>query len=209
LPPSPITQTPIPIIVFGNPPFGRQSATAKAFITKACQFASIIAFILPKSFTKPSMYSAFDAKFHRTYSEELPSNSYLINNISYDVPCIFQIWERRATDRPKEEKIIESGFEYIKLQETAPTAPQLPQYDIAFRRVGVYAGKCYPYLATAQYSIQSHHFIRFNPEHTLNLTKIIEKINKHIFPSNTVGPRSLSKSEINLVLNRILLELSS
>jgi hypothetical protein len=198
-----------PIMVFGNPPFGRQSATAKAFIAKACNFASIIAFILPKSFTKPSMYKAFDPKFHCTYSEEVPSNSFLINNTPYDVPCIFQIWERRTTDRPKEEKIIESGFEYIKLQETLPMTPPLPEYHIAFRRVGVYAGKAHAYSPTTQYSTQSHHFIRFNSEYAPHLNKIIEKINSHTFPSNTVGPRSLSKSEINLVLNRILLELSS
>jgi hypothetical protein len=35
---------------------------------------------------------------------------------------------------------------------------------------------------------------------------IIEKINKHTFPSNTVGPRSLSKSEVNVVLNQIIAE---
>ena len=37
------------IIVFGNPPFGRQSSLAKAFIAKSCRFAKIIAFILPLS----------------------------------------------------------------------------------------------------------------------------------------------------------------
>ena len=42
----------------------------------------------------------------------------------------------------------------------------------------------------------------------INETKlIIDKINAHIFPSNTVGPRSLSKSEANIVINQILLEL--
>ncbi len=191
-----------PIIVFGNPPFGRQSTTAKAFIAKASQFASIIAFILPKSFTKPSMSRSFPPKFHCIHTEELPSNSFLINNNPYDVPCIFQIWERRTTDRPPEEKIIESGFEYVKADETNP-------YDIALRRVGVYAGKCYPYSPTATYSTQSHHFIRFHAIYAPYLTKIITDINNHVFPTNTVGPRSLSKSEINLVLNGILLELSS
>ena len=34
----------------------------------------------------------------------------------------------------------------------------------------------------------------------------IEKINKHTFPSNTVGPRSLSKGEANEVLNQVLEE---
>jgi hypothetical protein len=38
---------------------------------------------------------------------------------------------------------------------------------------------------------------------------IIEKVNQHTFPSNTVGPRSLSKSEANEVLNEVLKELVS
>ena len=38
---------------------------------------------------------------------------------------------------------------------------------------------------------------------------IIEKINNHIFPSNTVGPRSLSKSETNVVINNIIGSVSS
>jgi hypothetical protein len=29
-------------------------------------------------------------------------------------------------------------------------------------------------------------------------------VNRHVFPSNTVGPRSLSKSEANEVLNRVI-----
>ena len=46
-------------IVFGNPPFGRQSSLAKAFIKHACSFAHVVAFILPRSFVKPSMSRAF------------------------------------------------------------------------------------------------------------------------------------------------------
>ena len=52
------------ILIFGNPPFGRQSTLAKAFIAHSCKFANIIAFILPKSFVKPSMSNAFSSMFH-------------------------------------------------------------------------------------------------------------------------------------------------
>ena len=179
-------------IVFGNPPFGRQSCLAKAFITKSCKFANIVAFILPKSFSKPSMYNAFDLKFHCIYSIELPKDSFVLNTSKYDVPCVFQIWQKQDTDRMKEKKINPIGFEYVKVTEP---------YDIAFRRVGALAGRCYRNDGT-QYSIQSHHFLKFDTE--VNLESIIEKINSHIFPSNTVGPRSLSKTEINSVINSII-----
>lgn len=193
------------IIVFGNPPFGRQSSLAKAFIVKSCSFANIIAFILPKSFTKPSMYNAFHPRFHLIFSKELDKNAFIINGgAKYDVPCVFQIWEKRATERPRDEKVAPIGFEYIAAAGAA-TSPSPSPSTFALRRVGGLAGKCYTDTATR--SSQSHYFIRFNdtvsPAHHAD---IIEKINKHTFPSNTVGPRSLSKSEVNVVLNQIIAE---
>jgi hypothetical protein len=190
------------VIVFGNPPFGKQSSLAKAFIAKSCSFANIIAFILPKSFTKPSMYNAFHPSFHMIFNEELEKNAFIINGgAKYDVPCVFQIWEKRATERPKDEKVAPIGFEYIAAAAAATSTP--PRF--ALRRVGGLAGKCYTDTATR--SAQSHYFIRLNdtvsPAHHAD---IIEKINKHTFPSNTVGPRSLSKSEVNVVLNQIIAE---
>jgi len=183
------------IIVFGNPPFGRQSSLAKSFIYKSCEFAKVIAFILPKSFTKPSMFSAFDLKFHLIHSSELGKDSFVINgNLKYDVPCVFQIWEKKNTNRIVEEKIGPIGFKYVKPEEN---------YDIAFRRVGGLAGKCYIKSET-EYSIQSHYFIKFDDNMAQFIDIIVEKINKHVFPSNTVGPRSLSKSEANSVINDVI-----
>jgi hypothetical protein len=182
------------IIVFGNPPFGRQSSLAKSFITKSCKFAKIIAFILPKSFTKPSMYNCFDLKFHLIYCKELEKDSFIINGLKHDVPCVFQIWQKKDTDRIVEEKTIPYMFQYVKHSDN---------YDIAFRRVGGLAGKCYKNDGT-KYSIQSHHFIKLDDIIVSINDTIIKKINKHIFPSNTIGPRSLSKSEINIVINDII-----
>lgn len=183
------------IIVFGNPPFGRQSSLAKSFISKSCKFASFIAFILPKSFTKPSMNNAFDLKFHCIFQEELGKNSFLLNNCPYNVPCIFQIWEKRDTDREIPDKVTPNGYIYVKHNNT---------YDIAFRRVGALAGKCYKCNSEITYCKQSHYFLKFNAELLAQINNIIEKINKHVFPSNTVGSRSLSKSEVNEVINDII-----
>jgi len=184
------------IIIFGNPPFGRQSSFAKSFISKSCKFAKVIAFILPKSFTKPSMFNAFDLKFHLVYSNELQRDSFILNGSKYDVPCVFQIWEKRNTNRVVEEKIKPQGFTYVKSTE---------EYDIAFRRVGGLAGKCYKNDGKT-YSIQSHYFIKFDTLATNQVNIIITKINSHIFPSNTVGPRSLSKQEASIVINDIIIQ---
>lgn len=187
-----------PILIFGNPPFGSQSTLAKAFITRSCNFATIIAFILPKSFVKPSMYRAFDPLFHCIHSSNIGEDAFVLvdSTTKHNVPCVFQIWVKGTNPRPVEEKTAENGFHYVKA-----TDP----YDVAFRRVGVYAGKCYINNDDgAKYSHQSHHFLKFDEKYEKNIDQIVERINVHKFPSNTVGPRSLSKTEINLVINDIL-----
>ena len=181
-------------IVFGNPPFGSQSSLAKAFIKHSCKFADYIAFILPKSFMKPSMYRAFDSNFHCIYSEELPKNCFEVNGTPYDVPCIFTIYEKRSEERASEIKVKELGFTYVKNQKDS---------DITFRRVGGNAGKAYD-SNSDPYNIQAHNFIKLDSKYVVNKKDIIEKICAHTFPSNTVGPRSLSKSEANIVINQIL-----
>lgn len=188
-----------PILIFGNPPFGSQSTLAKAFITRSCSFATIIAFILPKSFVKPSMYRAFDPLFHCIHSSNIGEDAFVLvdSTTKHNVPCVFQIWVKRTYPRPIEEKTAENGFHYVKATDL---------YDVAFRRVGVYAGKCYINTVDdgIEYSPQSHHFLKFDEKYEKKIDPIVERINGHKFPSNTVGPRSLSKTEINLVINDIL-----
>jgi hypothetical protein len=189
------------IVVIGNPPFGRQSSLAKSFITKSCEFATIIAFILPKSFTKPSMFRIFDARFHCIDSVELEKNAFVINGSPHDVPCVFQIWQKMDTNREMDVKVEPRGFTYVK-----PFCNgSVSLYHIAFRRVGGLAGKCYMYkTAGNEFNIQTHYFIRFDDNIVPYMNHIIEKINSTIFPSNTVGPRSISKPEANVVINHII-----
>jgi hypothetical protein len=180
-------------IFFGNPPFGKQGSLAKAFIQHAAKKASVIAFILPRSFMKPSMSRAFPSKFHCIFQRELDKDSFEVNGEAYDVPCVFQIWEKKDTDRPVSESVKESGFQYVKASE---------DYHLAFRRVGGKAGTCY--LKGNEFSVQSHYFLKLDDKYLPSLQKIVDLVNNHIFPSNTVGPRSLSKGEVNEVLNEIL-----
>jgi hypothetical protein len=181
-----------PILIYGNPPFGRQSAQAKAFIRHAATFATVIAFILPRSFEKPSMSAAFPPIFHCLHSAPIPDNAFTVNGAPYDVPCVFQIWQRQAIMRPVVPRTEPVGFTYVKATEP---------HHIVFRRVGVYAGRTA--LPAAQ-SPQSHYFWRLDDAHIPHIAKIITAINAHTFPTNTVGPRSISKPEANSVVNDIL-----
>jgi hypothetical protein len=181
-------------IFFGNPPFGRQGSVAKAFIKHAAITATIIAFILPRSFVKPSMNKVFPSHFHCIHTEDLATDSFEVNGQAYDVPCVFQIWRRETTERTVEPQIEPVGFQYMKHGNS---------FHIAVRRVGVNAGRAHP---VGDYAKQSHHFLQLEEQYIPNIPVILHKMNQHTFPSNTTGPRSLSKSEINEVLNQILFD---
>ncbi len=189
-----------PLIVCGNPPFGRQGSAARAFIGRAAALgAAVIAFILPRSFMKPSMQTAFPATYHCVVSEELPADSFTVNGESYAVPCVFQAWERRAVPRVVETAVRECGFAYVRGGGAGPT------WDIAVRRVGVYAGRTTVASAdAAQPSVQSHYFIKLEDGLRLYAATIASRLSAHTFPTNTTGPRSISKGELNAVLNAIL-----
>jgi hypothetical protein len=144
------------------------------------------------------MSRAFPLPFHCIFSEEISKNAFEVNGQSYDVPCIFQIWEKRNENRKEVSAVKEEGFQYVKSTET---------YHIAFKRVGGLAGQCSAPPGT--FNPQYHYFLKLDEANIPYCKKIIEQVNQHVFPSNTVGPRSLSKSEANEVLNVILQEISS
>jgi len=180
-------------IVYGNPPFGRSSVTARAFIRHAALFADTIAFILPRSFTKPSMQSAFPSCFHLLLSESLPHHSFIVNDKPHDVPCVFQIWVRKPTSRAAATRVDPVGFEYTRGGE----------YDLAIRRVGATAGTAYlPSLV--HHNPNTHYFITLSPSHRAHARRIMELVNEQEFPTNTTGARSISQSEINVILNPLL-----
>jgi hypothetical protein len=181
------------LVFFGNPPFGKQGSLAKAFISRAAQWADIIAFVLPRSFVKPSMTRAYPMKFHCIFSEELAKDSFEVNGVCYDVPCVFQIWLKKAVDRPLVAAVVAKGFQYVK----AGSA-----YHIAFRRVGGNAGKCYT--GVGPFNAQTHYFVLLEPKYVGFIERIVSAVNNIVFPTNTVGPRSLSKSEANTALNGVL-----
>lgn len=183
------------IHVFGNPPFGRQSSLAIKFIKKSCEFCDTISFILPKSFKKESMKRHFPLSFHLKKEIDIPHNSFIVNNSPYNVPCIFQIWEKQVTQRPNPVKVIPKGFKFVNKNGNP---------NISFRRVGVYAGRVDKNILDK--AEQSHYFIQLTDvslsDELITALNLIEYESK----DNTVGPRSISKQEMipkfNIVLNK-------
>ena len=180
------------IHIIGNPPFGRQSSLAIKFIKKSTEFCDSISFILPKSFKKDSLKQKFPLDFHLIFEIDLPDNSFLVDGIEHDVPCIFQIWEKNTTNRTANEKLVPLNFMFVK-QTDAP--------DISFRRVGVNAGTIDEKIEGK--SIQSHYFIKFTNKKTR--TDNVNKLSTITYDfNNTVGPKSISKQELILKFNPLL-----
>jgi hypothetical protein len=86
------------ILVLGNPPFGRVSSLAIKFFNHSAQWASVIAFIIPRTFRRVSVQNKLDEMFHLVYDEEVPTNPCCFSPPMM-VKCSFQIWEKRQTKR--------------------------------------------------------------------------------------------------------------
>ncbi len=181
-----------PVCFIGNPPFGRQSSLAIKFIKKCCTIAQFVCFVLPSSFKKESMQKYFPLRFHLLHESDIQEDGFTVDGSSHNVPCVFQIWKRCDTDRMVAPKQEPNGFSFVK-RENNP--------DIAFRRVGVNAGTIYR--ETQEKSEQSHYFIKFDTG--IDCDSCVELLQQITYPcSNTVGPKSISKQELIIKLNKKL-----
>jgi predicted RNA methylase len=172
------------IHIIGNPPFGRQSSLAIKFIKKSCEFCNSISFILPKSFKKDSLKKSFKNNFHLIFEIDLPNTSFLVDNTPHDVPCVFQIWEKKSYNREIPKQLKPNNFIFVENTDNP---------DISFRRVGVNAGTIDTIIDGK--SIQSHYFIKFTNNKSINSN--LKKLSTITYDfNNTVGPKSISKQEL-------------
>ena len=187
------------ILCIGNPPYGRQSSLALKFIKKCTDFADTIAFILPLSFKKPSVQIKVPLAYSVDKQIDLNWDSFTLNGNPYEVPCVFQIWNNKYKKRIIEPPIRSVGYNYVNKDGD-------PHFTI--RRVGVYAGRAFFDLNKCE---QSHYFIQTYPTlPTSRLSQVINRLNDYVWMhNNTVGPRSISKPELNTVLNPIIADAMS
>lgn len=172
------------ILVIGNPPFGQQNNLAIKFFNESAKIANVIAFILPKSFKKDSVKNRLDLNFHLIKEIDLPSNSFEFENETVDVPCVFQIWEKKEEQREKIK--LPTKTEYF-------TFTSKDDSEIRIQRVGGTAGKASLDLNRAE---SSNYFIKNNTKMTNE--EFVNFVNSLKFPTIefTVGPKSLSKGEL-------------
>lgn len=138
------------------------------------------------------MKKYFSEYFHNIYECDIPKNSFLVNNIEYDVPCIFQIWQKKDIKRLAIDKLKPNGFIFVSKNDKP---------DIAFRRVGVNAGNISKEIK--EKNIQTHYFIKFINNKSIDTN--IDNLKKIVFENNnTVGPKSISKQELIKEYNKYI-----
>lgn len=177
------------IVTIGNPPFGKNASLAVKFFNKAATQSNVIAFIVPRTFRKASLQDKLNPMFHLVEDEDVRENAFVHENEPKDVPCAWQIWEKRTRPRAKQH---------------APNVEHLIEYtdrdhgEFAMRRVGYYAGRVIR-RGIKGLSPASHYFMR---EKTPGIKKTLEAIEWTEIASQTAGVRSVSKKEIARELHR-------
>lgn len=121
-----------PLMFVGNPPFGKNSASAVKFFNRAAILGSAVtAFIVPRTFRKASLQRRLDTHYHLQSELILPLDSFYTADGPRSVPCVFQVWERREATRPVPPPPPAAPWEWCGREEA----------ETAIRRVGAAAGK--------------------------------------------------------------------
>ncbi|MBR8042112.1 N-6 DNA methylase [Burkholderia cenocepacia] len=139
-----------PLVVVGNPPFKHDVA----FFNRCAELgAERIAFIVPRSWQKPSLQNQLDRAFHLAHEEVLPLDAFIFEGQPAAVPTVFQMWERREEQRPLTVlPTTHADFVFV------PYA-QRHTADFAIQRVGVNAGRVKD-LDAEHLGQGSHRFVR-------------------------------------------------
>jgi hypothetical protein len=129
------------ILVIGNPPFGRVSSMAIKFFQHAAQWATVIAFILPRTFRRVSVQNRLPLDFHLEHDEDIP-----MDPCSFEPPmkakCCFQIWRRRDTLRPLVPlPTTHADWEFIAFGPNDEQGQPTPPRDVDFA-LRAYGGQC-------------------------------------------------------------------
>lgn len=138
----------------------------------------MIAMIFPRTFRKASIQNRLDPHFLLIREVEMPRDAFLYEGQPYDVPAVFEIWERRPSPRafwPVETR--HPNFEF--------TTPD--RADFATQRVGARAGRVH---FDSHMSPSAHHFIWGD------VVDVMRALDFDSVSHDTAGNPSISKAEI-------------
>ena len=78
--------------VVGNPPFGRKSALAVAFLNRSLEAAPLVGFVVPIQFRKWSAQNLVIDRARLVWDETLPEDAFLFLGKPYRLRSCFQVW---------------------------------------------------------------------------------------------------------------------
>jgi len=82
------------VAMLGNPPFGRRSSLAVAFLNRSLVYAHTVGFILPRSFTRWDTQRKINRHARLVVSHPLRKDAFTLAGAPYSLECVFQIWTR-------------------------------------------------------------------------------------------------------------------
>jgi hypothetical protein len=183
------------VLVIGNPPFGKVCSMAIKFFNHSSNWANVIAFIIPRTFRRPSVQNKLNRKFHLIYDEDVPTTPCcFLPQIM--VKCCFQIWEKRETERPFIDlPTSHPDWEFLPFgpidKNGQPTPPT--NADFAIR---AYGGKIGEIITINLQGLRpkSWHWIKSN----VNIEKIINTFNSLDYSDslNTARQNSMGRGEL-------------
>ena len=185
------------ILVIGNPPFGKGSSLAIKFFNHAAKWASVIAFIIPKSFRRVSVQNRLSSDFHLLWDDDIPTDP-----CSFTPPmmvkCCFQIWTRRDVKRELVEmSTTHADWDFLPFgsldADGQPTPPE--GADFAIRAYGGQCGAIVKGVSLATLRPKSWHWIRAKtlPADILigRFTALDYSISKETARQNSIGRSDL------------------
>lgn len=92
------------ILFLGNPPFGRSSKLAIQFFVHAAKYSDVIAFIIPRTWSKFSIHNRLPKDFGLFFNAYLPDEAFIFKGKPYSVRCVAQAWSRIDPNPSSDEK---------------------------------------------------------------------------------------------------------
>ena len=201
------------VLVIGHPPDGYKGSIAKQFVTKSCEFASVIALVLPKAFKKKLMKSAFSSAFKLKHSYILAESAFVVPELGTYIPCLFQVWERsNIASNVTSIKSVTTGLKSLKSDKHDQKqkdemqsayfkfVSQGDRPDFSIRKTGVYSGKLSA--ITEDKQPNTHYFIKINDGFSKKQFRYQYNLLRFDL-ENDAAQRLMTKSELVTIINKL------
>lgn len=179
-----------PWVVLGNPPFGKNSSLAVKFFNQAATFASVIAFIVPRTFEKNSLKKRLSLDFDLVKEVPIDPLSFWFEGERIPVPCVFQIWRKLPAGTQRVLESLPTTHSDFTFQ------PRPEGSSFAFQRVGAAAGKT-KWLNEKSIAPPSHYFLV--PQNGLSgeeLKSRLDSLDWTDIKFRTAGNPSIGRAEL-------------